>query len=284
MKVVLIGANGQLGTDIRKNKPEKIKLFPLTRKDLDITDRDKAFSILKNLSPEVIINTAAFHKTDECEEKEDLAFKVNTVAVKHLAEISESIGAKLVHISTDYVFDGKKLHEGTPYLESDIPNPINVYGLSKYAGEIALSAYTDNYLIIRISSVFGSAGASGKGGNFVYTILKLAKNKEKLKVVNDIFMSPTYTEDAAKVIWQLILDNRPSGIYHSTNDGICSWYDFAVEIIRLSKLKTEIEPVDHTFYPSKAKRPLWSPLASEKGIRLRHWKDALEDFLRKVGN
>jgi dTDP-4-dehydrorhamnose reductase len=282
MKVVLIGANGQLGTDIRKNKPEKVELLPLTRKDLDITDRDKTFFILRDLSPDVIINTAAFHKTDECEEKEELAFSVNTIAVKHLAEISETIGAKIVHISTDYVFDGKKLHEKTPYFESDIPNPINIYGLSKYAGEIALSTYTDNYLVIRISSVFGIAGASGKGGNFVYTILRLAKEREKLKVINDIFMSPTYTKDASEVIWKLILEEMPSGVYHAANDGICSWYEFATEIVRLAKLKTPIEPVKHTFYPLKAKRPLWSPLASEKGIKLRHWKEALKDFFQSL--
>ena len=280
MKVALIGANGQLGTDIRNTKPKNVEILPLTRKELDITNKDKVFSLLKELSPDVIINTAAFHKTDECEEKEDLAFKVNTIAVKYLAEVSASINTKLVHISTDYVFDGKKLGKKEPYFESDTPNPINIYGLSKYAGEKTVINYADDYLIVRISSVFGKAGASGKGGNFVYTILKLAKEKDTLRVINDIFMSPTYTRDAAEAIWKLILEESPSGIYHSANDGICSWYEFAKEIIDLSGLKINLEPISHSFYSFKAKRPLWSPLASEKGVKLRHWKEALVDFLK----
>jgi len=282
VRVVLIGANGQLGTDIKNTKPDKIDLIPLTRKDLDITDKEAAYSVLKDLKANVIINTAAFHRTDECEEKEELAFRVNTIAVKHLTEISEHLKAKLVHISTDYVFDGKKVESKIPYFESDIPNPINVYGLSKYAGEITIRTYTDNYFIVRISSVFGTAGASGKGGNFVYTILRLAKERKVLKVINDIFMTPTYTYDTAREIWKLILDDREPGIYHSANDGICSWFEFAEEIVSLAGLKARIEPVDHTFYPTKAKRPLWSPLASEKGIKMRHWREALRDFLNRI--
>ena len=282
MRVVLIGANGHLGTDIKNTKPDKIDLIPLTRKDLDITDKEAAYSVLKDLKANVIINTAAFHRTDECEEKEELAFRVNTIAVKHLTEISEHLKAKLVHISTDYVFDGKKVESKIPYFESDIPNPINVYGLSKYAGEITIRTYTDNYFIVRISSVFGTAGASGKGGNFVYTILRLAKERKVLKVINDIFMTPTYTYDTAREIWKLILDDREPGIYHSANDGICSWFEFAEEIVSLAGLKARIEPVDHTFYPARAKRPLWSPLASEKGIKMRHWREALRDFLNRI--
>ena len=282
MKAVLIGANGQLGTDINKTCPENVNLFPLTRKNIDITNKDLLYITLKEIDPDIIINTAAFHKTDECEKKEELSFKVNTIAVKHLAEISDYLNAKLIHISTDYVFDGNKQKEKTPYVESDVPNPLNIYGLSKYAGEIAIKNYTSDYLIIRISSVFGKSGASGKGGNFVYTILKYAKENKPLKVIDDIFMSPTYTLDAAKNIWQLILEEKPSGIYHSANSGICSWYEFAKEILYLSGLKTKVEPVNHNFYPSIAKRPLWSPLASEKGIILRHWKKALKHFLENL--
>ncbi len=282
MKVALIGANGQLGTDIARTSPDKVELFPLTRKDFDITNKDKMDEILTKIKPNAIINTAAFHKTEECEDKENLAFEVNTIAVKHLSEISESIKAKLVHISTDYVFDGNKLKEKVPYFESDRPNPINVYGLSKFSGEIMVKNYTDNYLIVRISSVFGKSGASGKGGNFVFTMLNLAKKKPELKVINDIYMSPTYTLDAAKQIWKLIIEEA-SGIYHSANEGICTWFEFAKEIISLAGLKAKVIPVDHTFYPSKAKRPLWSPIASEKGIKLKYWKDALRRFLKEIG-
>ena len=190
----------------------------------------------------------------------------------------------LIHISTDYVFDGKKLKEKKPYVESDKPNPINIYGISKYAGELIVQNYLEKFYIVRVASLFGKRVASGKGGNFVYAILEKAKKGEELKVIDDIYMSPTYTYDASKKIWNLILKEKPYGVYHITNAGYCSWYEFASKILELANIKVRIKPVKHTEFKMKAKRPLWSPLNSEKGISMPYWEDALKRFLSDILN
>ena len=282
MRVMLIGASGQLGSDIKSTCPEGVELITTTRKEVDITNRESLIRAVSNFKPSVIINTAAFHKTDECESKEELAFLVNAIGVKYLVEASELVKAKLVHISTDYVFDGKKANNKEPYYESDIPNPLNIYGLSKYAGELILKNYTDNYIIVRVSSLFGLRGSREKRGNFVYTILEIAREKKTIRVVNDIFMTPTYCQDAAVEIWKLVLNEESHGTYHITNGGVCSWYEFAREIVNLAGLDTTVEPVSHRQFPTKAERPLWSPLASERGIKLRHWKEALKSFFQEI--
>ncbi|QJA05888.1 dTDP-4-dehydrorhamnose reductase [Thermosulfurimonas marina] len=282
MKVVVIGASGQLGQDIVNAKPGLVKLVGLTHSDIEITDKDSVFSVLTSLEPDVIINTAAFHKTDLCEDEPEKAFFINAVGVKNLVEVCKSMDSILVHISTDYVFDGAKITEKEPYTEEDLPNPINIYGISKYAGELIVKNYLDKYYIVRVASLYGKAGASGKGGNFVYTILKKAKAGEPLRVVDDIFMSPTYTLDAAREIWKLILEERPFGTYHVTNLGYCSWYEFAKKILEYAGVDASIEPVKHTEFKTKAKRPLWSPLKSVKGIELRPWEEALKEFIGGV--
>jgi len=281
MKVVLIGASGQLGNDIVTVVPSKIDLIPLSRKDVDVTVKEQVENVIKNFSPEIIINTSAYVKVDMAEEEVDKAFLVNAIGVKNLVDICKELGICFLHISTDYVFDGKKLESKKPYTEEDTPNPINIYGLSKYTGELIIQNYLEKYYIVRVASLYGKAGASGKGGNFVYTIIKKAKSGEPLRVVNDIFMSPTYTLDAAQKIWEIILRNKPYGIYHVTNSGYCSWYEFAVKILEYTGLinKVDIKPVKHTEFKAKAKRPLWSPLTSIKGIKLRPWQEALRDFI-----
>jgi len=281
LKVAIIGATGQLGSDLVLYKPENVSIYPLSRKDIDITNKDLVAKVLKEIKPDIVINTAAFHKTDECEDKVGESFKINTVAIKYLCEVCKEINAKLVHISTDFVFDGKKILEREPYYEDDIPNPINIYGLSKFSGEKILENYLDNYLIVRVSSLFGRKKSKEKGSNFVYKILELAEKFNELKVINDIYMTPTYTKDAAKEIWNLIINEAKTGIYHVSNSGICTWYEFAKEILRINNKNIKIIPVKHTEFPTKAKRPLWSPLASKKGIKLRHWKEALLDFFNK---
>jgi len=280
MKVVLIGANGQLGSDLRRTAPSNVKLFSLTRKELDITLKTDVETILENLKPDIVINTSAYVKVDKAEEEIDEAFKVNAIGVKYLVEICEKLKITLLHISTDYVFDGKKGKLKEPYYESDQANPLNVYGISKLAGEIIIRNYLEKFYIVRVASLFGKAGASGKGGNFVYTILNKAKKGEPIKVVNDIFMSPTYTYDAAKEIWNILLEGKPYGIYHVTNKGFCSWYEFAVKILEIANIRVDIKPVKHTEFKMKAKRPLWSPLESEKGIELPPWEEALERFIK----
>jgi len=285
MRVAVIGAKGQLGQDIVKTVPKDVILETFTHQDFDITNKKDVMDYLGSENKfDVIINTAAFHKTDQCEEEPEKAFLVNTIGVKNLVDICKKNDSILIHISTDYVFDGNKLESKKPYTEEETPNPINVYGLSKYAGELIIKNYLEKYYIVRVASLYGKAGASGKGGNFVYTIIKKAKNGEPLKVIDDIFMSPAYTLDAAKKIWEIILEKKPYGIYHVTNSGYCSWYEFAVKILEYSGLrnKVDIKPVKHTEFRTKARRPLWSPLKSVKGIELRRWDEALKDFINSL--
>lgn len=278
MRVAVIGASGQLGSDLVKVFDDAI---PLTHKDIEVTDLASC-EILKELKPDVVINTAAYHKTDECEENPEKTFLVNSVGARNVALICKEIGAVDVYISTDYVFDGSKEE---PYTEDDIPNPINVYGVSKYAGEILTRYICDKHYIIRVSSLFGVAGASGKGGNFVETMIKKVKAEDELNVVNDVTMSPTYTEDAAIAIKEIIFNKLPYGIYHVTNDGSCTWYVFAKAIFEITGIDVRLNPITSDKFPTKAKRPKNSALSIEKiksyGINIRHWKDALRDYLKE---
>jgi len=281
MKVAVIGASGQLGSDLIKVFDDVI---PLTHRDIEVTDLSSC-EVLKELKPDVIINTAAYHKTDECEENPEKTFLVNSVGARNVALICRKIGAIDVYISTDYVFDGAKKE---PYTEEDIPNPINVYGVSKYAGEILTRYICEKCYIIRVSSLFGVAGARGKGGNFVETMIKKAKAGDELNVVNDITMSPTYTKDAAVAIKEIIYNKLPYGIYHVTNDGSCTWYEFAKTIFEITGIDAKLNPITSDKFPTKAKRPKNSALSIEKmksfGIVMRHWRDALKDYLKEKGH
>jgi dTDP-4-dehydrorhamnose reductase len=280
VKAVLIGAQGQLGSDLFKTKPQAVNLTPLEISDLDIRDARRVKDVLGELQPQMVINTAAYVRVDDAEDEVEQAFAVNAAGVRNVAKTCRDIRAILVHISTDYVFDGCK--KGIPYDEADRPNPINVYGISKYAGEFFVSNYLEQYYLIRSASLYGSAGARGKGGNFVYTILNKAKDKAELRIVNDIFMSPTYTRDLAQGIWRLLCSQQPYGLYHMTNAGYCSWYEFAQKILEAAGLHAPCVPVPHTEYRTKARRPLWSPLTSTKGTSLRPWETALHEFLSEA--
>ena len=282
MKIVIIGSTGQLGTDLMKTLLNEHEVIGLTHKDIEVSDYESCL-ILKKYKPEIIINTAAFHKTDQCEEEPLKAFSVNAIGAKNVATISKEINAITVYISTDYVFDGSKTE---PYTEEDIPNPINTYGISKLAGELYTKQNPKHY-IIRIASLFGIAGSSGKGGNFVETMIKKALNKEVIYVVDDIWMSPTYTKDAALIIKKILENNLPYGIYHATNKGYCTWFQFAQEIFKLTVLTPIIKPIKKDQLQIKAKRPRFSPLESIKlpkfGIQIRRWEEALREYLIEKG-
>ncbi|MCD6364178.1 MAG: dTDP-4-dehydrorhamnose reductase [Synergistetes bacterium] len=280
-KIAIIGSTGQLGSELLSELGERA--IPLSHEDIEITDHEGTQEVLLSLSPSVIINTAAYHKVDLCEENPLKTFEVNTIALKNLVEISNELNSLLVYISTDYVFDGAK---SSPYSEEDIPNPLNVYGLSKYAGEILLRNHAHSYLIVRVASLFGKGGSKLKGGNFVRTILRKASSGEDLRVVNDIVMSPTYAKDASKAIVKLIGKGRV-GIYHVVNSGYCTWYEFAKEIVRLGGYNVVIEAISSSELPMKAKRPSFSALSNEKlkrdiGFEMPHWKDALSRYLEEV--
>jgi dTDP-4-dehydrorhamnose reductase len=282
MRVAIIGATGQLGSDL-------VKVFgseavPLSHAEIEVKDLSCCIKALEEHSPDVVINCAAYVRVDDAEDEAEEAFAVNAVGAKNVALACEHINAMNVYISTDYVFDGTK---GKPYVESDLPNPINTYGLSKYAGEIFTRNYSSKYYIIRVSSLYGVKGARGKGGNFVETMIHKAKSGEEIKVVDDMIMSPTCTKDAAIAIKEIIGKKPPYGVYHATNSGSCSWYEFASAIFSFMNFDIAIKPITSRELNLKATRPENSSLESEKlekyGIKLRAWKDALKDYLREKG-
>ncbi len=280
MKVLLIGANGQLGSDLCVAL-KKYDLTALTDKDIDITDVDSVFQVCRKHKPEIIINTAAYVRVDDCEDNVDLAFKVNALGARNVAVAAQQIGAAMVHLSTDYVF-GADTNRTRPYTEFDSPAPISIYGESKLAGEKYVQHLCSKYFIVRTSGLFGVAGSMGKGGNFVETIIKLAQKKDELRVVKDQVFSPTYATDLADAIADLI-DTRFYGIFHITNKGICSWYEFACEILKIIGSTTVIIPAESKDYPQKAKRPAYSVLDNYQRkllgmAELREWRLALEDY------
>lgn len=275
MKIAIIGADGQLGTDLCKVIPQAEQL-PLTIKDIDITDKDKTFAVIKKINPDYVINTAAYHHVDKCEDNEVPAFQVNTFGPKNLAQACQEVGAVLVQISTDYVFDGKK---GKPYIESDCPRPLSIYGVSKLAGEYCVQYTLAKYLIIRTTGLYGTAGCLGKGGgNFVENMIKRAKSQSEINVVDDEKLCPTYTLDLAKKIYELIKAKK-YGICHVVNSGGCSWYEFTLEIFKLLNIKTPVRPVKAEALKPKVKRPKYSVLTG-KNI-MRSWQEALKAYLNE---
>lgn len=261
IKTLIIGSSGMLGSDLCKVFPDAVKL---THRDLDITDREQVIEYILKIKPDIVINAAAYTNVDSCEDNQELAFQVNGYGPGYIAEACAKVGAKLVHFSTDYVFDGSKKE----YVESDIPDPINVYGQSKLLGEKKIVENMDDYRIVRISWLFGIHGK-----NFVEAMLKLSQEMDTVKVVNDQFGKPTYTMDLANKIKEIIKLNP--GIYHITNDGICSWYEFASAIIE------NVIPCTSEEFLRKAKRPTYSILTNTKTGPMRHWKEALTSYLKE---
>lgn len=281
MKILLIGANGQLGNDLIKTIPADV-LIPLTHKDIEILDFAQTEEIIKKYQPNIIINTSAYHKVDECETNEKKSLEINAIAVKNLALICKKIDAALVHFSTDYVF-GLNKDRKIPYSEIDNPGPLNAYGVSKLAGEYFIQYVNPKYFIIRTCGLYGSAGSSGKGGNFVETMMRLGKEKNEVKVVNDQILTPTYTKDLAKNVWALIQTDH-YGLYHMTSEGYCSWYEFAAEIFALTNNKVKCTAVSSSVFPTPATRPGYSVLENNnlnkiKLNNMRNWQEALKDYL-----
>ena len=287
MKVLVTGAGGQLGTDLC-TVPHDFEVIPLTHDDIEITDMNSVEEICSRHRPDAIINTAAYVRVDDCETEPDKAFSVNALGARNVAVVAQELGAKLVHLSTDYVFGGENKPRSIPYTEFDTPVPLSTYGKSKLAGEGFVRHLCCKHFIVRASGLFGVAGSSGKGGNFVETMLRLAKERDELRVVNDQLFSPTYTKDLAEKIAQLI-DTQYYGIFHVTNKGSCSWCEFTREILNLAGLKTPVIPITSDRYPQKARRPHYSVLDNYH-LRLlgmddmRSWQDALKDYMSEKGH
>lgn len=284
MRVAVIGANGQLGTDLVKVM-DGWDLVPLTHSDLDICDFVYTRKVLEQAKPDIVINTAAFNRVDDCEEEVSKAFWVNAFAVRNLAKICAELDCVLVHISTNYVFDGCKKE---PYTEDDLPNPLSVYGASKLTGEHFVRTICPKHFVIRTSGLYGVAGSRAKGGNFVETMIRLAKEGRPIRVVNDQVLTPTYTKDVAEKIKELV-QTQAYGLYHITNSGECSWYQFASKIFELLGLAPDFGSTTTAEYGAKARRPAYSVLAREKLKHLglgdmRPWPEALVEYLREVGH
>ncbi|MFQ6083270.1 MAG: dTDP-4-dehydrorhamnose reductase [Candidatus Aminicenantia bacterium] len=281
MKIAIIGANGQLGSDLIRVL-ENDEVIPLYHHDIDITNHQKTKEVILQIKPEILINTAAYHRVDECEDFPEKSFKVNSVAVWNLANICQDINCVFVHFSTDYVFDGKKK---SPYTEEDSPNPLNVYGNSKLTGEYFVKNICQKYFLIRTSGLYGIAGAKAKKGNFVDLMLKLEKIGKPIKVVNDQILTPTYTFELAEKISQLIKKDI-YGLYHLTNQGQCNWYEFAKTIFEFIGKKPALSPISSGLYGAKAKRPKYSVLENKRACQIdlgefSPWKDALRAYLKE---
>ena len=276
MKVLVTGANGQLGYDVVKElQKQNIECCGATRKDFDIIDFEATEKFITNYMPDVVIHCAAYTAVDKAEDEQGLCCLVNASATENIAQICKKIDAKMVYISTDYVFDGTKKDF---YEVDDKPNPINVYGKTKLLGEQAVQKILNKYFIVRISWVFGE-----HGNNFVKTMLRLGKEHKELNVVADQYGSPTYTADLAPLLIEMIKTDK-YGIYHATNEGVCSWADFAEEIFKLAGMNVKVNHIAADEYPTKAKRPLNSRLSKEKIDKYFHklpfWKIALEKFIK----
>ncbi len=278
MKVVIIGSTGQLGSDISDAFWEEV--LPLSHDEIEVKDINSCREVLKDVN--VVINCAGYIRVDDSEDHPEEAYMVNAIGARNVALVCNEKQMKNVYISTDFVFDGEKKE---PYQEDDPPNPINIYGLSKYAGEILTRNYCREYYIVRSSSLFGIKGARGKGGNFVEWMIKKAGDNEVIKVVDDVEMSPTYTKDAAKMIKDMIEKELPFGIYHVTNQGHCSWFMFAKKIFEFFDIDAKLFPIKSDELNRKARRPKFSALENTKlnsfGLRMRSWEDALKDYLKE---
>jgi dTDP-4-dehydrorhamnose reductase len=285
MRILLLGPNGQLGSDIRAANAalaSPFDLVPLGRGALELSNIDTAVAALAGLSFEAIINATGYHKTDEVEGNAQMAFTINAHLVQRLAELCLDRKARLFHISTDYVFGGQSKRQ--PLTEDDGRAPLNVYGASKCVGEdLALLTGAD-VTVLRVASLFGVAGASGKGGNFVETMIRLGRERGAVSVVDDQIMSPTSTADAAAALLRLVAAVAPGGIYHLVNTGEVSWCGFAQRIIETMGIAATVTPVPTTEMATPAKRPPYSALNNAKLASvigpIRDWDDALGDYLK----
>ena len=288
MRVLVTGINGQLGYDVVKELQNRNHTpIGVDREDMDLTSPEQIKECIQNVKPEVIIHCAAYTAVDAAEDNEELCRRVNALAVKDIAECAKELDIPMIYISTDYVFNGKKGIETEDkmsnkdnykeYLENDNTNPVNLYGKTKLEGELYVRELLENY-IVRISWVFGE-----NGNNFIDTMLRLSKDRSELNVIDDQIGSPTYTKDLAPLLVDMIETDK-YGTYHATNDGFCSWYEFAREIFNIANIDITVNPIPTSQYPTRAARPINSKMSKQKLIdngfsTLRSWKDALKDYI-----
>lgn len=284
MRVLIIGARGQLGTDLVRVMADW-DVTATTSAELDVCDFAGTRRKILELRPDLVINTAAYHRVDDCEDEAERAFLVNVHAVRNLARICAELDTVLTHFSTDYVFSGDR---DQPYTERDLPGPLSVYGGSKLAGEHMVRAYCPRHFVVRTCGLYGVAGASGKGGNFVETMLRMARTGKPIRVVNDQILTPTYTLDLAFKIKKLV-QTEAFGLYHLTSRSSCSWFEFAARIFELADLAPDFGPTTSAAFAAKARRPAYSVLDNhrlrEAGLEdMRPWQQALAAYMREKGH
>ena len=289
-RVLLLGSNGQLGHDIlraHESSGEPFDLLPLARGKLDVAEPGAVERVLGGLNFDVAVNCAAYTRVDEVEDNATLAFAVNAHAVAAMAQVCASKRARLVHISTDYVFGGD-VERARPLRESDPTAPVSVYGASKAMGETLARLASDDVVILRVASLFGVVGASGKGGNFVETMIRAGREKGALRVVDDQTMSPTATIDVARVVVRMLMEDCAPGLYHVVNTGSATWFEFAREIVRRAGVEATVTPCATGEYPVRAVRPCYSALDNTKVSAalgaMPPWQDALDRYLDAKGH
>lgn len=278
MKVLLFGSNGQLGSDIARLWADPdVNVVPITRADADVTDDDAVKALVSEHRPNVVINTTAFHNLPGCENDPDTCFRVNVTGGRNVALASAEVGAAVVQISTDYVFDGTKR---TPYLEDDARRAVNVYGAAKIATEDVIRQANAEHLIARLSGLYGLAGSAGKGGNFVETMLRLAREGNPVRVVSDQVTSPTNTAEIAEALLPLV-KQRTRGVVHLAATGSTSWHEFAAAIFEMAGLRAPLEPVTTAERNDGVQRPMYSVLGTTRAPAMRPWRDGLERYMRE---
>lgn len=276
-RVLVTGINGQLGYDVVKELDKRGYIsVGVDKEKMDLTDLSNINSFIKDSNVDAIIHCAAYTAVDLAEDNKGLCEIVNSLSVKEISNTCKELDIPLIYISTDYVFDGSKDGE---YTESDIENPVNVYGKTKLDGENYVKEILDKYYIVRISWIFGE-----NGNNFINTMLRLSKEHKELNIINDQIGSPTYTKDLAPLLVDMLEIDR-YGLYHATNEGFCSWYEFAKEIFKIKNIDIKVNPISTKDYPTKARRPLNSKMSKQKlidkgFIPLRNWKEAVKDYLK----
>jgi dTDP-4-dehydrorhamnose reductase len=282
MKIAVIGANGQLGSDLVAAFSENGDVAcALTHSDIEISDLHSVSHVLEDIRPQVVVNAAAMHHVENCEREPEKAFAVNALGPRNLAIVARDLGEVLMHVSTDYVFDGSK---GSPYTEEDNPRPLNAYGITKLAGEHFVRATTARHFIIRTSGLYGKNPCRAKGGlNFIELILKSAKEQGEVRVVDSEVVTPTSTGELAQQIVQLSHSDC-YGLYHASAEGSCSWYEFAREIFALTDTPVRLRVAAPDEFPIKVARPKYSVLENRalksRGLNaFKPWREALHKYL-----
>jgi dTDP-4-dehydrorhamnose reductase len=282
MDIAVIGANGQLGADLVAAFSENgDAVHALTHAEIEISDFNSVTQVLRGRPPQVAVNTAAMHHVENCEREPEKAFAVNAIGARNLALACRDLGAVLIHVSTDYVFDGKK---GTPYVEEDTPLPLNAYGITKLAAEHFVRATTDKHFVVRTSGLYGKRPCRAKGGlNFIELMLKLARERGEVRVVDSEFVTPTSTAELAQQLIRLSRSNS-YGLYHATAEGSCSWYEFAKEIFSLTDTPVRLKVASPDEFPAKVARPKYSVLENRalksQGLNaFKPWQEGLQNYL-----